>query len=386
MRPQRQKHILSHMGLVTAKSGGGLELREWSSLIGIVTAIIGNILISFALNVQRYAHIRIQQEYDEGRSWKRGKRRAGGLRDYGTQQQILIAEEGPHINSTATSGENGSPTDNRQDNGHIGYDGNESEPMKRSFLSDHTLASSERSSENSDRKSYLGSPYWWLGIVLMTVGETGNFLAYGFAPASIVSPLGVVALISNCVIAPFMLKEKFRQRDLWGVLVAVAGAVTVVLSAKTSEEKLGPDDIWDAITRWEFETYLGITAALIICLMWASGKYGDRSILIDLGLVGLFGMILVYTSLSRFADKGLRGVHGPLNQGRRLAPLRYPMADAHLPNHVSVACDPYRHGWDANPLSQPGTSTIRFYASNPHAIRSLHPFSHHWKHRPIPRF
>ena len=29
----------------------------------------------------------------------------------------------------------------------------------------------------------------------MTIGEAGNFLAYGFAPASIVSPLGVVALV-----------------------------------------------------------------------------------------------------------------------------------------------------------------------------------------------
>lgn len=90
----------------------------------------------------------------------------------------------------------------------------------------------------------------------MTIGEAGNFIAYGFAPASIVSPLGVVALISNCVIAPFMLKERFRRRDLAGVLVAVAGAVSVVLSAETSETKMGPKDIWEAITRWEFELYL----------------------------------------------------------------------------------------------------------------------------------
>ncbi len=56
---------------------------------------------------------------------------------------------------------------------------------------------------------------------------------------------------------------------------------------------MGPDDVWSAITRWEFETYLGITAGLIIALMWASGKYGEKIILIDLGLVGLFG---IYTA------------------------------------------------------------------------------------------
>jgi drug/metabolite transporter (DMT)-like permease len=123
----------------------------------------------------------------------------------------------------------------------------------------------------------------------MTIGEAGNFLAYGFAPASIVSPLGVVALISNCVIAPIMLKERFRLRDFWGVVVAVAGAVTVVLSAQSQERKLGPHEILDAITTLEFKIYLVITIILIVGLMWASPRYGSKTILVDLGLVGLFG-------------------------------------------------------------------------------------------------
>lgn len=141
--------------------------------------------------------------------------------------------------------------------------------------------------------SYLKSPYWWVGLVLMCLGETGNFLAYGFAPASIVSTLGVVALISNCIIAPCLLREKFRKRDFWGVLVAIAGAAIVVLSAKSSEEKLGPDEIWRIITRWEFELYLALTIALIVGLMWASFRYGPRSILIDVGLVSLFGEFIL---------------------------------------------------------------------------------------------
>jgi len=124
---------------------------------------------------------------------------------------------------------------------------------------------------------------------MMTVGEAGNFLAYGFAPASIVSPLGVVALISNCIIAPFVLKEPFRKRDGVGVFIAVTGAVTVVLSASDNNPKLGPGEIWKLIGTWEFETYLGITVAVIIGLMAASNKYGGKSIFIDLGLVGLFG-------------------------------------------------------------------------------------------------
>lgn len=125
--------------------------------------------------------------------------------------------------------------------------------------------------------------------MLITVGEMGNFLAYGFAPASIVSPLGVVALVSNCVIAPIFFKETFRPRDFWGVIIAIGGAVTVVLSAKQEETKLGPHEVWDAITTMEFEIYMGVSCSLIALLMWLSPRYGNRTILIDLGLVGLFG-------------------------------------------------------------------------------------------------
>jgi predicted membrane channel-forming protein YqfA (hemolysin III family) len=40
----------------------------------------------------------------------------------------------------------------------------------------------------------------------------------------------------------------------------------------------------------EFEIYVAISCSLIMFLVWASPRYGNRTILIDLGLVGLFGM------------------------------------------------------------------------------------------------
>lgn len=117
----------------------------------------------------------------------------------------------------------------------------------------------------------------------------------GFAPASIVSPLGVVALISNCVFAPVLLKEPFRSRDALGVLVSVAGAVVVVWSAEKEEIRLGPDEILGAISQTAFEVYFGITSAMILTLMYISTRYGHKTIMIDLGLVALLGG---YTVLS----------------------------------------------------------------------------------------
>jgi hypothetical protein len=269
---------------------GGLTDREWNAFIGIVTAIVGNILISFALNLQRYAHIRLNRDkLRRQKSWAstqtaRNKKVPPG-RGYGTQMEI--ADEWAELNRDA-------PPANEEDEAHRARYHDETTPLKGDRRDSGSSTSTARPGEKEDEEfktqTYLKSGYWWAGIILMTLGEAGNFLAYGFAPASIVSPLGVVALISNCIIAPCLLKERFRRRDLLGVVVAVGGAVTVVFSAENGEKKLGPHAIWAAITRWEFELYLGLTVAAIIALMWASGRYGDRSILIDLGLVGLFGM------------------------------------------------------------------------------------------------
>lgn len=268
----------------------GSNIRQWSSLIGIVTAIVGNVLISFALNLQRYAHIRLEREQHGGRDRWNESRKTGYAREASE-----IADRRAELNLHAPFHDE-SPAEYvaHQDKGHAqnGHD----DPLRNLQISipsredsDATIKPPEKTGASAHPKSYLRSPYWWAGMLLMLVGESGNFLAYGFAPASIVSPLGVVALVSNCIIAPCLLKERFRQRDFWGVAVAIGGACTVVLSAKTSEADLGPNELWSAITRWEFELYLGITAVMIIVLIWMSNKYGERSIAIDLGLVGLFG-------------------------------------------------------------------------------------------------
>lgn len=281
------------------------ELQNWSSLIGIVTAICGNILIALALNVQRHAHIRLHRKRIQVRERARQamKNAAANARDQG-QSAAGGGIYGAAAGSPTWDG-NGEVAGERRASGLGRYsnerysnedarDSSETEPLAQSFRSD----GSGDDEEEKVASTYLKDPYWWLGQVLNTVGEMGNFLAYGFAPASIVSPLGVVALVSNCVIAPLFFKEVFRQRDFWGVIIAITGAVTVVLSAKTEETKLGPHEVWDAITTMAFEIYMGVSCSLIVLLMWLSPRYGNRTILIDLGLVGLFGM-----SLTRSAER-----------------------------------------------------------------------------------
>lgn len=240
------------------------KLGEWSSLIGIITAIVGNILIALALNVQRYTHLQLHKKKLEARQRARE-----------AERRVQLGQRNSNSNNDT---ENSSAADDIND-------ASETQPL---------TGNGDRSREDKS-SNYLQSPSWWAGQILMTIGEMGNFLAYGFAPASIVSPLGVVALVSNCIIAPLFFGEIFRKRDFWGVVIAVAGAVVVVLSANQEETKLEPHDVWDAISTMAFEIYMAVSISLIVVLMWLSPKYGNRTILIDLGLVGLFG---AYTALS----------------------------------------------------------------------------------------
>lgn len=242
------------------------NLNRWSSFIGIIIAISGNVLISLALNVQKYAHTRLEREA-EGRRARRSKLRIAGRHDANSPDVEDAEDVGENAPLLGGGGSNGTLR-----NVKAGVDLDEETPA-----------------------SYVSSPYWILGLVMMFFGECGNFLAYAFCAASIVSPLGVVALISNCIIAPVLLKEPFRARDVMGVLVSVAGAVVIVWSAEKEETKLGPDEILDAISQTAFEVYFGVTCALILVLMRLSSKYGHKTVMIDLGLVALFGG---YTVLS----------------------------------------------------------------------------------------
>ena len=69
--------------------------ESWSSIIGVVTAIVGNILISIALNTQRYAHTR------QAREWKEEKEK-----EQQQQQQQHSRDESYHDRGLAGTGIN----------------------------------------------------------------------------------------------------------------------------------------------------------------------------------------------------------------------------------------------------------------------------------------
>ncbi|KAJ2960749.1 hypothetical protein NQZ79_g3982 [Umbelopsis isabellina] len=226
-------------------SRDALTLPEEShTYIGVVVSICGNILISVALNLQKYAHNKLQ------------KKSASSF----THSNGSLPHSSPQI-------------------GQNNYD--------------DRFQNCQKSDLEEDNTDYLKSKLWWIGISLMVIGEIGNFVAYGFAPASTIAPLGTTTLVSNVILAPLMLKERFRFRDAFGLLLAVFGATVVVLSSKSEEVKLSPDLVVEYLTSMQAIIYYSITGGLILFLTALSPKYGSTSILIDLGLVALYATAVI---------------------------------------------------------------------------------------------
>ncbi|KAG0705505.1 magnesium transporter NIPA-domain-containing protein [Suillus ampliporus] len=148
--------------------------------------------------------------------------------------------------------------------------------------------------EEGKESDYLRSKIWWSGFILMNIGETGNFISYAFAPASVVAPLGTFALVANCFFAPLILKERFRMHDLAGILLAVIGAITVVFSTPSSDDgappPLTPDALIAAISQRSFVIFaiIYLVGAVILAGL-SEGNLGRRVVVVDVGLCAIFG-------------------------------------------------------------------------------------------------
>ncbi|PKU62479.1 hypothetical protein MA16_Dca028453 [Dendrobium catenatum] len=92
-------------------------------------------------------------------------------------------------------------------------------------------AGSSGSSAGSGGYRYLLEPLWWVGMVTMLVGEIANFVAYIFAPAILVTPLGALSIIVSAVLAHFILKERLQRMGVLGCVLCIVGSTVIVLHA-----------------------------------------------------------------------------------------------------------------------------------------------------------
>ncbi|KDR83559.1 hypothetical protein GALMADRAFT_235781 [Galerina marginata CBS 339.88] len=341
------------MKLVEAGSSSTLALRGMEDLpkittrafIGIVVAVSGNILISLALNLQKLAHKRVdrmkiaaatsssaeqqgtsfdERDEDEESRAHHAEEDVFSNRPSGTtdaELQPLMAFPETMVRDYGAGASEATP--NRQGNKVKRFFASRfSPPRSRNNSSQakfivpveivtedaalHGLQSNNKKQDGEggnhdaverNEGEYLKSKLWWLGFLLMNIGEMGNFISYAFAPASVVAPLGTFALMANCFFAPLLLGEYFRMKDLLGVAIAIIGAVTVVLASNASDTRLDPDGLLNAISQTTFIVYSCVyIAGAIVLATLSEGRIGKTWVFVDIGLCALFGGFTVLST------------------------------------------------------------------------------------------
>ncbi|GAA5829731.1 hypothetical protein JCM5353_005211 [Sporobolomyces roseus] len=299
-----------------------------SSLIGVGIAILANTLISAGLNVERLAHIR-RAHPNEKRKERKQRERADSTasrqsRSISNSQSFTTPNETTPLilvdaASTSPSSNKIPPPYSRSLSDPISSLPSNASPSVLLSLpppppaarrtSSHRSNSQRKSSNQSTRprtdKGFLRSPLWLGGFLLINLGEIGNFLAYGFAPTSLVAPLGMTALVANVFLAPAIVGEPFRRKDLLGIFIAICGGATVVYASRSSDKKITPKELVSAISQPLFIAYTVLSCILMSLLGYLSQtRLGDKFVLIDLTLCALAGAFTVLSTkaLSSFLN------------------------------------------------------------------------------------
>ncbi|EDR12935.1 uncharacterized protein LACBIDRAFT_311981 [Laccaria bicolor S238N-H82] len=290
------------------------------TFVGIVVAISGNVLISLALNLQKLAHKRAEtnklsahNRLNNGRIHRISE--GPSLDENDEDREYHISEDVFLVSGPPANSELQPLSTPRAERGYGSASPNPHEtrrpPIFRlPFRSKQSRkaplippATGEAASpqefvkEERNEGEYLKSKLWWCGFLLMNVGETGNFISYAFAPASVVAPLGTFALMANCFFAPIIQGERFRMRDLLGVAIAIVGAVTVVLASNASDARLDPEALVHALSQIPFIVFTSVyVASAIVLATLSEGIIGRTWVVVDIGLCALFGGFTVLST------------------------------------------------------------------------------------------
>ncbi|XP_021251639.1 magnesium transporter NIPA3 isoform X3 [Numida meleagris] len=90
---------------------------------------------------------------------------------------------------------------------------------------------------------YLKEWLWWAGLLSMGLGEAANFVAYAFAPATLVTPLGALSVLISAILSSYFLKEKLNIHGKLGCVLSVLGSTVMVIHAPEEEEVTSLDQM-----------------------------------------------------------------------------------------------------------------------------------------------
>ncbi|NXH74259.1 NPAL2 protein, partial [Hydrobates tethys] len=142
-------------------------------------------------------------------------------------------------------------------------------------------------------KPYYRSKLWWCGIILLGLGEVGNFTAYGFAPIALVAPLGCVSVIGSAFISVLFLKKTMRAADILGGTLTVTGTYLLVTFAPNVPQELTAGQIQNYLVSWPFLVYSILEIMIFCILLYFYKRKAVKHIVVLLMMVALLASLTV---------------------------------------------------------------------------------------------
>ncbi|XP_060941229.1 magnesium transporter NIPA4 isoform X3 [Limanda limanda] len=141
---------------------------------------------------------------------------------------------------------------------------------------------------------YLKDWIWWGGLLTMGAGEACNFVAYMFAPATLVTPLGALSVLISAVLSSYLLGEVLNVLGKLGCLLCVLGSILLVIHAPEEQEVTSLQDMADKLLDPGFLVY--ISAVLLLCavlVLYVSPRFGRSNVLVYVSICSLLGAFTV---------------------------------------------------------------------------------------------
>lgn len=141
---------------------------------------------------------------------------------------------------------------------------------------------------------YLKEWTWWSGFLTMGLGELCNFAAYGFVPATLVTPLGALSVLVSAVLAANFLDEKLNTIGKIGCMLTAVGSTVLVIHAPKEGEINSLNELLYKLLDIEFVIYVVLSIISLFVLIYSLvPKYGNTNVLIYILICSILGSYTV---------------------------------------------------------------------------------------------
>ncbi|XP_078490346.1 magnesium transporter NIPA2 isoform X1 [Ciona intestinalis] len=142
--------------------------------------------------------------------------------------------------------------------------------------------------------AYLKEWMWWAGLLTMGLGEGANFLAYAFAPASLVTPLGALSVLVSAVLSSYFLDERLNLHGKLGCILSILGSTVIVIHAPQKEEVADLQEMGEKLRDPIFVTYaVAVLLVSLYLIFYVAPRHGTSNMMVYISICSLLGSFSV---------------------------------------------------------------------------------------------